>query len=69
MTYRAMPWHKTPCSGGYEIFNFARPVLGNHYQSHLVCSVPGIKEDFQKNTFSLNDLQDHFLAQKSLPRW
>ena len=31
MTYMAMPWHKNPCPGGHEIYNFGRPFLGLHY--------------------------------------
>ena len=31
MTYMAMPYYKTPCPGGHEIYNFSRPFLGHHY--------------------------------------
>ena len=31
MTYLATPQHKDPCSGGHEIYNLGRPLLGYHY--------------------------------------
>ena len=31
MTYLATPQHKDPCSGGQEIYNLGRPLLGYHY--------------------------------------
>ena len=31
MTYMATPQQKNPCPGDYEIYNFGRPLLFNHY--------------------------------------
>ena len=31
MTYMVTPYHKNPCPGGHESYNFGRPFLGHHY--------------------------------------
>ena len=31
MSYMATPYHKNPCTGGHEIYNFGRPFLDHHY--------------------------------------
>ena len=31
MTYVTMPYHKNPCPGGHEIYNFGRPFLGHYH--------------------------------------
>ena len=60
MTFKATPYHKNPCPGGHEIYNF----LGHHYY------ILGLSDQclgVEKTIYFRNTAILHFLPQNSLP--
>ena len=55
MTYMATPWHKNPCPGGHEIYNFGRPFLGHHYYTlSFYGSCMGVEKEIFKEIHQFN---------------
>ena len=64
-------YHKNPCTGGHEIYNFEGSFLGHYYNTLglsgqcLGVEKNGFKEN---NVFSLYNLNGHASALEPLPR-
>ena len=72
MTFMVTPWHKTPCPGGHETYNFSRLFIGHH---NIILNLSdlclGLKKKIFKEIMHFHYMTyiitSHGLAQKPVP--